>query len=135
MAVGKIVQVIGTVVDVEFPADQLPNLFDAVELDNNGERLVLEVQQHIGNNWVRCLALGSTDGLARGTEVNDTGVKVSVPVGPETLGRLFDVTGTPWTIWGRWRPVRPGRFTVPLRPSRTRTPPSSCWRRGSRSST
>ena len=95
MAVGKIVQVIGTVVDVEFPPDELPNLFDALELDNNGESLTLEVQQHIGNNWVRCLALGSTDGLARGTEANDTGVKVSVPVGPETLGRLFDVTGTP----------------------------------------
>ena len=57
--------------------------------------MVLEVQQHIGNNWVRCLALGATDGLARGVEVNDTGQKVSVPVGPETLGRLFDVTGTP----------------------------------------
>ena len=95
MAVGKIVQVIGTVVDVEFPPDELPNLFDALELDNNGESLTLEVQQHIGNNWVRCLALGSTDGLARGTEANDTGSMVSVPVGPETLGRLFDVTGTP----------------------------------------
>ena len=63
MATGRIVQVIGTVVDIEFPADELPNLFDAVEVDNNGERLVLEVQQHIGNNWVRCLALGATDGL------------------------------------------------------------------------
>ena len=92
---GKIAQVIGTVVDVEFPADQLPNLFDALDVDNSGERLVLEVQQHIGNHWVRCLALGTTDGLARGTEVTDTGAKVSVPVGPETLGRLFDVTGTP----------------------------------------
>ncbi len=92
---GKIAQVIGTVVDVEFPADQLPNLFDALEVDNTGERLVLEVQQHIGNHWARCLALGSTDGLARGSEVVDTGSKVSVPVGPETLGRLFDVTGTP----------------------------------------
>ena len=95
MATGKVVQVIGTVVDVEFPADELPNLFDALELDNVGERLVLEVQQHIGNNWVRCLALGTTDGLARDVEVNDTGQQVTVPVGPETLGRLFDVTGTP----------------------------------------
>ncbi len=92
---GQIAQVIGTVVDVEFPADQLPNLFDALEVDNSGERLVLEVQQHIGNHWARCLALGSTDGLARGTEVTDTGDKVAVPVGDETLGRLFDVTGTP----------------------------------------
>ena len=95
MANGKVVQVIGTVVDVEFPPDQLPNLFDSLELDNVGERLVLEVQQHVGNNWVRCLALGATDGLARGVEVVDTGQRVTVPVGPETLGRLFDVTGTP----------------------------------------
>jgi len=95
MANGKVVQVIGTVVDVEFPPGQLPNLFDALELDNVGEKLVLEVQQHIGNNWVRCLALGATDGLARGVEVVDTGKRVTVPVGPETLGRLFDVTGTP----------------------------------------
>ena len=110
---GRIVQVIGTVVDVEFPPDQLPNLFDALELDNNGERLVLEVQQHIGNNWARCLALGSTDGLARGAEVTDTGDKVLVPVGPETLGRLFDVTGTPLDNLGiveagqRWPIHRP----------------------------
>ena len=76
MAPGKVVQVIGTVVDVEFPADELPNLFDALDLDNVGEKLVLEVQQHIGNNWVRCLALGATDGLARGVEVNDTIVAV-----------------------------------------------------------
>ena len=61
---GKIVQIIGTVVDVEFPPDQLPNIFDALTLDNSGENLVLEVQQHVGNNWARCLALGSTDGLA-----------------------------------------------------------------------
>ena len=59
MGAGKIVQVIGTVVDIEFPPDQLPSLFDALEMDNNGRKLVLEVQQHIGNNWVRCLALGS----------------------------------------------------------------------------
>ena len=95
MADGKVVQVIGTVVDVEFPPDQLPNLFDALELDNEGERLILEVQQHISNNWVRCLALGATDGLARGVVAVDTGKKVTVPVGKETLGRLFDVTGTP----------------------------------------
>ena len=57
--------------------------------------MVLEVQQHVGNNWVRCLALGGTDGLARGVEVNDTGQMVTVPVGPETLGRLFDVVGAP----------------------------------------
>ncbi len=95
MGTGKVVQIIGTVVDVEFAPNELPNLFDALELDNSGENLVLEVQQHIGNNWVRCLALGATEGLARGVDVEDTGQKVSVPVGQETLGRLFDVSGVP----------------------------------------
>ena len=95
MATGKVVQVIGTVVDIEFPPDGLPTLYNALEIDNQGEKLVLEVEQHIGNNWVRCLALGPTEGLARGVEADDTGNPVSVPVGPETLGRLFDVTGTP----------------------------------------
>ena len=106
MATGKVAQVIGTVVDVEFPPDQLPKLFDALDLDNGGEKLVLEVQQHVGNNWVRCLALGATDGLARGVAVNDTGERVMVPVGPETLGRLFDVTGTPLDNLG---PVEAGQ--------------------------
>ena len=95
MSSGKIIQIIGTVVDVEFASDELPKLFDALEVDNSGENLVLEVQQHIGNNWVRCLALGTTDGLARGIEVSNTGEKVTVPVGEATLGRLFDVIGTP----------------------------------------
>ena len=95
MGTGKVVQVIGTVVDVEFAPDELPEIYGALELDNTGQRLVLEVQQHIGNNWVRCLALGATDGLARGVNVMDTGQRVMVPVGPDTLGRLFDVSGTP----------------------------------------
>ena len=95
MAKGKVVQVIGTVVDVEFPADGLPSIYNALTLDHDGEHLVLEVQQHVGNSWVRCLALGPTEGLARGVEADDTGAPVSVPVGPETLGRLFNVTGDP----------------------------------------
>ena len=95
MAKGKVVQVIGTVVDVEFPADELPTLFNSLEIDKDGEKLVLEVEQHVGNNWVRCLALGPTEGLARGVEATDTGNPVMVPVGQETLGRLFDVTGQP----------------------------------------
>ena len=106
MTTGKVVQVIGTVVDIEFPPDQLPKLFDALEVNNAGEKLVLEVQQHIGNNWVRCLALGQTDGLGRGVDVEDTGQRVTVPVGPETLGRLFDVTGTPLDNLG---PVEAGQ--------------------------
>ena len=95
MGKGRVVQIIGTVVDVEFPPDQLPALYNALVLDNQGEKLSLEVEQHIGNNWVRCLALGPTEGLARGVEAVDTENPVMVPVGPETLGRLFNVTGEP----------------------------------------
>ena len=92
---GKVVQVIGTVVDVEFPADELPEIYSAVELQNDGEKLVLEVEQHVGNSWARCLALGATEGLARGIEVVDTGSPISVPVGAASLGRLMNVLGDP----------------------------------------
>jgi F-type H+-transporting ATPase subunit beta len=92
---GKVVQVIGTVVDVEFLAGELPVIYSAVELENEGEKLVLEVEQHVGNSWARCLALGATEGLARGTEVTDTGAPVMVPVGPNSLGRLMNVLGDP----------------------------------------
>jgi len=95
MAKGKVAQVIGTVVDVEFPPDELPALFNALEIDSGGGKIVLEVQDHLGNNWVRCLALSPTDGLERGAEVEDTGAALSVPVGRATLGRLFDVMGVP----------------------------------------
>ena len=90
---GKVVQVIGTVVDVEFPPDDLPEIYNGLELDVDGERLVLEVEQHVGNNWARCLALGTTDGLARGVECVDTGQPVAVPVGENSLGRIFNVLG------------------------------------------
>ena len=92
---GKVVQVIGTVVDVEFDQNQLPEIFHALELENEGVRLVLEVEQHVGNSWARCLALGPTEGLSRGVEVLDTGAPVSVPVGKDSLGRLFNVIGDP----------------------------------------
>jgi F-type H+-transporting ATPase subunit beta len=95
MAKGKVVQVIGTVVDVEFPPDELPALFNALEIGTGNDKMVLEVQDHLGNNWVRCLALSPTDGLARGAEAVDTGAALKVPVGQGTLGRLFDVMGTP----------------------------------------
>ncbi len=92
---GRVVQVIGTVIDAEFPPDELPEVNNGLELDNNGERLVLEVEQHIGNNWVRCLALGPTEGLRRGDEVTDMGQPIAVPVGRGSLGRLFNVIGDP----------------------------------------
>ncbi len=95
MASGKIVQVIGTVVDVEFPPEQLPGIYNALEIQQNGDKLVLEVEQHVGNNWVRCLALGPTEGLARGVEAVDTGQPIAVPVGRPSLGRLFNVSGEP----------------------------------------
>ncbi|MED5428198.1 MAG: F0F1 ATP synthase subunit beta [Chloroflexota bacterium] len=93
MATGKIVQVIGTVVDVEFPPDGMPLVFNALETTIGDEKLVLEVEQHIGNNWVRCLALGPTEGLIRGTDAVDTGDAIAVPVGDATLGRLFNTLG------------------------------------------
>ncbi|MDA0270460.1 MAG: F0F1 ATP synthase subunit beta [Chloroflexi bacterium] len=93
MASGIVRQVIGTVVDLEFPSGDLPGIYNAVNIDMNGKRLVAEVQQHLGNNWVRALALDSTDGLARGSTVEDTGAPITVPVGPKTLGRIFNVLG------------------------------------------
>ena len=95
MAKGKVAQVIGTVVDIEFPPEELPGLFNAIEIPRDGDKIVLEVQQHIGNNRVRCLALSPTDGLERGIETIDTGLPLSVPVGRATLGRLFNVMGEP----------------------------------------
>ena len=93
MANGKVTQVIGTVVDVEFPHDDMPTIYNALETAVGDQRLVLEVEQHVGNNWVRCLALGPTEGLKRGVDVVDTGQPIAVPVGDPTLGRLFNALG------------------------------------------
>jgi F-type H+/Na+-transporting ATPase subunit beta len=111
--VGKVVQIIGTVVDIEFPPDQVPDLYNAVEITitgagatdhaaeaepggvGNPNTVVVEVQQHLGNNWVRALAMTSTDGMQRGARAVDTGAPIRVPVGPKTLGRLFNVLGEP----------------------------------------
>ena len=112
--VGKVVQVLGAVVDCEFPPDAMPSIFNAVEIrraqggdslgGGNGavesgidktmsDRLILEVEQHIGNNWVRCVAMDTTDGIRRGMDATDTGAPITVPVGRPTLGRLFNVIG------------------------------------------
>ena len=95
MAKGKVAQVIGTVVDIEYPPDELPALYNAIEIPTDGSKIVLEAQEHIGNNWVRCLALSPTDGLERGAEAIDTRAALTVPVGRATLGRLFNVMGEP----------------------------------------
>jgi F-type H+-transporting ATPase subunit beta len=92
--VGKITQVLGAVVDVQFDG-HLPAILNALETDNHGNRLVLEVAQHLGENTVRTIAMDTTEGLVRGHEVRDTGDAISVPVGPETLGRMLNVTGEP----------------------------------------
>jgi F-type H+-transporting ATPase subunit beta len=96
MAEGRIVQVLGGVVDVEFPAENLPEVYEAVNVPRDEQdTLVLEVQKHLGNNWVRCVAMDSTDGLQRGRQAESTGAPITVPVGPATLGRVFDVLGQP----------------------------------------
>ena len=91
---GKIKQVLGAVVDVSF-TDQLPQILDALVVKHENKNLVLEVAQHLGENTVRTIAMDSTDGLVRGQKVVDTGNPISVPVGPETLGRILNVVGEP----------------------------------------
>lgn len=91
--IGKIVQVIGPVVDIRFNEENLPNLLNAIEIEKDDETIIVEVAQHIGDDIVRCISMGSTDGLIRGMEAKDTEKPISVPVGKETLGRLFNVLG------------------------------------------
>jgi len=93
-ATGRVAQVIGAVVDVQFTGE-LPAILNALETENNGNRLVLEVAQHLGENTVRTIAMDATDGLTRGQPVTDTGAQISVPVGPQTLGRILNVIGDP----------------------------------------
>jgi F-type H+-transporting ATPase subunit beta len=104
MATGKVIQITGPVIDVEFPPGDLPNIYNALEIKRPAKKgtdagaddtLVVEVQQHLGNNWVRAVAMSTTDGLARGLDAVDTGAPITVPVGASTLGRVFDVLGKP----------------------------------------
>src|SRR5690348_5613015 len=102
-ATGRVVQITGPVVDVEFPPDQLPEIYNAIEIATEGTlaaggaagKVVAEVQQHLGNDWVRAVSMSSTDGLRRGMAAVDTGSPISVPVGEATLGRVFNVIGEP----------------------------------------
>ncbi len=111
------VQVIGSVVDIEFPADNLPALFNAIEINkDDGAKLTLEVQAHVGSNWVRCLSFVPTDGLARGEEAVDTGAPIKVPVGNASLGRIFNVLGEPLDNVGEIKDVE--RWSI------HRTPPA-----------
>ena len=141
-ATGRVIQVMGPVVDVEFP-EQLPDIYNAVEIPLESEgsvgaetTLTVEVQQHLGNNWVRCVAMGSTDGLKRGIEAVDTGAPIRVPVGDPTLRRIFNVLGKPIdeagpVIADTYYPIhRAGPVT-----SRISRPEPRCSRPASRSST
>ena len=93
--VGTVIQIMGPVLDIRFSDGQLPQLLNAIEVKNGENTIVAEVAQHIGDNVARCIAMASTDGLQRGTAVTDTGKAISVPVGRETLGRIFNVLGEP----------------------------------------
>jgi len=93
MATGKIVQIIGAVVDVEFPQSEVPSVYDALNVVDSKERLVLEVQQQLGGGVIRAIVMGSSDGLRRGMTVQNTGAPISVPVGTKTLGRIMNVLG------------------------------------------
>lgn len=93
--IGKVVQIIGAVVDIQFTKENLPNLLNAIEIELNGKPLICEVAQHIGDDVVRCIAMASTDGLVRGVEAVDTGSPITVPVGKNTLGRIFNLLGEP----------------------------------------
>ena len=93
--IGKVVQVIGPVVDIKFDAECLPNIYNEIKIDMGDRELVTEVEQHIGDDIVRTISMESTDGLKRGMKALDTGKPISVPVGENVLGRLFNVLGTP----------------------------------------
>ena len=93
MSSGKVVQVIGAVIDVEFPRDSVPQVYDALTVSTKG--LTLEVQQQLGDGVVRAIAMGSSEGVSRGLAVENTGAPISVPVGTETPGRIMDVLGNP----------------------------------------
>ncbi|MEK9545565.1 MAG: F0F1 ATP synthase subunit beta, partial [Pelagibacteraceae bacterium] len=93
MSNGTVIQIIGAVIDVEFEKDSIPKVYEALTID--GLKIVLEVQQQLGDGVVRCIAMGTTEGLKRGLVANRTGAPISVPVGQETLGRIMDVLGNP----------------------------------------
>ena len=128
MATGKIVQVIGAVVDVEFPQDAVPRVYDALEVQNGNERLVLEVQQQLGGGIVRTIAMGSSDGLRRGLDVKDLEHPIEVPVGKATLGRIMNVLG---------ESVKKsvGRFTAQHLPTKSCQTLRNCWKPVSKLST
>ena len=133
--IGKVIQVIGPVLDIQFKDGELPDLLNAIEIDNHGQKLVVEVAQLTGDNVARCIAMSSTDGLVRGTEAVDTGESIKVPVGDQCLGRVFNLLGEP--VDNKPAPPRrlTGPSTAPLPAMRSSSPPPKFWRPASRSLT
>jgi len=131
MSSGRIVQIIGAVIDVEFPRDSVPNIYDAVRLDDVDT--ILEVQQQLGDGVVRTIAMGTTEGLKRGMSVTGTGEGIKVPVGEETLGRIMNVLGEPTDEVGDISARKSaGPSTVRHRDTPTRQLQKSCWKPASR---
>jgi F-type H+-transporting ATPase subunit beta len=136
MGVGKVVQVIGSVVDIEFPPNELPRLFNAIkiqrEMKTEGEpaELWLEVEGELGNNRVRCLALGVTDGLRRGMDALDTGSPIMIPVGKNTLGHIFNVLGHPIDSPADWKPEKLSPMHRPAPPFEEQEPTTSIFETG-----
>ena len=121
---GKVVQIIGAVVDIKFDKDSLPKLLNAIEIQHNGGTLVVEVAQHIGDDVVRCIAMGSTDGLVRGVDAVDTGSPITVPVGKTPLAESSICWANPLTTSPLPRRTKDGLSTVkppPTRNSRLQT--------------
>ena len=140
MAQGQIVQCIGAVVDIQFPREQMPRVYDALILEDSGDSLAekgltFEVQQQLGDGVVRTIAMGSSDGLRRGMPVRNTGANIQVPVGPGVLGRVMDVLGRPIDERARSRPRSVAASTRKRRSSTSCRRRSSCSRPASRSST
>jgi len=125
MSSGKIVQIIGAVVDVEFPREAMPKVYDALKVDDNG--LTLETQQQLGDGVVRTIAMGTTDGMARYLSVTNTGAPITMPVGQKTLGRIMDVLGQP-VDENRLVKTKGGQFTVKRLPLKNCLPVTSCWK-------
>jgi len=136
MTTGTIVQCIGAVVDIQFPRDEMPKIYEALKLEDTSEfaetGLTFEVQQQLGDGVVRTIALGSSDGLRRGMKVKATGAPISVPVGSGTLGRIMDVLGRPSTRPAPSRPKNTARSTRRRRNSTSSPRRWSCWRPASR---
>ena len=118
--VGKVIQVMGPVLDIRFQEGQLPELLNAIEIENQGSRVIAEVAQQIGDDVVRCIAMNSTDGMVRGVDAVDTGAPISVPVGDACLGRVFNLLGDPVDKAGTQKMQSAGAFTDRHRPMRSR---------------